>query len=404
MRAEPCVVVGAGHAAVSAAMTLRNAGFVGGIEILGEEPDIPYQRPLLSKRYLEGLVAPERLPIRPRSLYERLGISMRTGAHVTAIDRDERRVVLADGSEIGYCQLLLATGSRARELDVPGCSHPRVHRLRSRADADRLRAQLAPDARLVVIGGGYAGLEVAAAAVKRGLRVTVLEAANRLLARVTGHAVSTFLHDAHRAAGVDVHTSAQVSGVAARADDSVAVSCRSGDAHVADVVLVAIGASPNVSLARDAGLPCEDGIVVDERARTADPHIFAAGDTANHPSRSLGRRLRLESVHNAAEQAKVAARTICGDDATYDQLARFWSDQYDHRLQSIGVAGGHDEEVVRGDPASGAFTVIYLRDGQPIAIDAVNEPTQLAAGRSLLLQSAPISRACIDAAFACAIA
>lgn len=383
---EACVIVGAGHCGGQAALSLREAGFAGRVVLLGAEPHPPYQRPPLSKRYLAGELDAERTLLRPLAHYAAQSIEVRLGTPATAIDGSAARVELADGSRVAYDRLLIATGSRPRRLPVPGAGLPGVFYFRTLEDVDRIRAALAPGRRLVVIGGGYIGLEVAAVAVELGLRVTVLEAAGRLLARVTSPPVSAYFEQLHRDRGVEIVCGGAVTAIEGR-ERAEAVLC-GRERYAADAVVIGIGITPNTELAAAAEIGCDDGIVVNERCATGAPGIYAAGDCTRHPSALLGRRIRLESVQNAVDQAKVAAANMAGGDRVYDEVPWFWSHQYDVRLQSVGLYQGGEVMVKRGSPAQHRFAVFYLREGVLTGIDAVNMPREYMACRKLVAQRA----------------
>ena len=386
LKLSDIIIVGAGHAAGQAAASLRQEGFVGAITILGDEPRIPYQRPPLSKQYLAGEQGLDRVFLRPEKFYADKDITVRPGVRVERIDRTAQALTTASGETLAYERLLLATGSRPRQLKLPGSELEGVHYLRTIADVDAIKADMAPGKRVVVVGGGYIGLEVAAVCVEAGLEVDVLEMEQRILARVTTPAMSDFYHHLHEGRGVRIHTGAQVTGFSGNGRVS-AVQC--GDASfAADFTVVGIGIVPNVELAQVAGLDCDDGILVDERCRTSDPAIYAAGDCTNHPNPLLGRRLRLESVPNAMEQARVAAANLCGKDREYAAVPWFWSDQYELKLQMVGFSGDGDTDVVRGEMAANQFAVFYLNDGVIVAADAVNSPKEFMLCRRLVGQRA----------------
>ncbi|HSN71805.1 MAG TPA: FAD-dependent oxidoreductase [Steroidobacteraceae bacterium] len=367
------VVAGGGHAGGQAVDSLRREGFDGRLVLVAEEPALPYHRPPLSKKYLAGELARERLYLRQQAFYDQHAIELRLGTRVTAIDRERRRVRLDDGDELDYDGLMLCLGSRVRRLNVPGAALPGVHYLRNLADVDRIRAEFAPGRRLVVIGAGYIGLEAAASARTLGLDVTVLEMADRPMSRVVAPVVSRFYADRHTAAGVDLRCGTSVAEILGDARVT-AVRCGDGTVVPADFVIAGVGIEPETTLAAAAGLACDDGILVDEQCRTSDPAVFAAGDCTNHPSVRYGRRIRLESVDNALEQARTAAATMCGRDAGHAHVPWFWSDQYDIKLQIAGVSQGHDQVVVRGNPERSQFSVWYLLDGELLAVDAINRP------------------------------
>ncbi len=383
---EHIVIVGAGQAAVQAIDTLRRRHFDGRLTLIGAEPVLPYQRPPLSKKYLAGALARERLLLRPASFYEQHGVETRLGRRVEDIARREQRLRLDDGSSVAYDALLLATGSRPRPLAVPGTDLEGVFGLRTMADVERIRPALGPGTRLLIVGGGYIGLEVAATARDLGIEVTVLELAARVMERATCAAVSEFYAAEHQRHGVRIVCGTRVRAIAAHAGQNRvrAVVTEDGTEYGADAVLIGVGALPESTLASSAGLTCDDGIRVDEYCRTADPVIYAAGDCTNQPSPRFGRRLRLESVDNAFEQGASAALNLLGQETVHDKVPWFWSDQYDHKLVIVGISAGHDEVVLRGDPASRAFTACYLRDGELIAVDSVNTPKDQLAARKLI--------------------
>jgi 3-phenylpropionate/trans-cinnamate dioxygenase ferredoxin reductase subunit len=377
------VVVGAGQAAGQLVASLRQEKYEGEIVMVGDEPYLPYQRPPLSKAYLSGELPLERVLVRPEKFYVDKDIETRLGVRVTAIDREACTVALDDGTTLAWDDLVLATGSRVRRLKLPGIDLPGVFYLRTIEDVDAIRDALQRGRRLVVVGGGYIGLEVAAVARKLGLEVTVLEMEERILQRVTTPAMSAYYTKVHRDHGVDIRTQAGASEL--RGEGRVqAVVCNDGTELPADVVIVGVGIVPATELAEAAGLACDNGIVVDEHCRTSDRHIWAIGDCTNHPSRLLGHRLRLESVPNAMDQARVTAKNICGGEAVYDAVPWFWSDQYDLKLQMVGFSAGADTEVVRGDPDAGQFARFYLKDGVIVAVDAVNSPREFMACKQLV--------------------
>jgi 3-phenylpropionate/trans-cinnamate dioxygenase ferredoxin reductase subunit len=377
------VIVGGGQAAAQAVQSLRQQNFSGAITLLSDEPYAPYQRPPLSKKYLAGELTRERLLLRPTAFYAEKGVKLELDTRAEEIDPKLRRVRLRDGRTLDYDRLMLATGSRVRKLAVPGADLPGVRYLRTIADVDAITASLTAGARVLLIGAGYIGLEVAAVARQRGFDVTVLEAADRVMARTVSAAVSSFYEARHRDAGVARHCGAAVKAVHGTAR-AAAVETADGRMFPCDVLIVGIGVEPNVELAARAGLPCSNGIVVDELAQTADPHIVAAGDCTNHRPPMLEHRVRLESVPNAIHQAKVAAATLVGTPTPYSEVPWFWSDQYDLKLQIAGLSTGYDDVVLRGDPAARSFAAFYLRGGQLIAVDAVNSPKEFIAGKKLV--------------------
>jgi 3-phenylpropionate/trans-cinnamate dioxygenase ferredoxin reductase subunit len=311
-----------------------------------------------------------------------MDIEVRTGVAAQRIDRDGKRIHLTDADSLPYDKLLLATGSQPRSLPLPGADLVGVHMLRTKADAERLRADMFSGQHLVVIGGGYIGMEIAAVGVQLGLRVTVLESAPRVLGRTIGARVAEHLTALHRRHGAEIRCCARVERIEGVRRVS-AVKC-DGELLPADLVVVGIGVTPRDGLAHEAGLSCNDGIAVDIKCRTSDPTIFAAGDCTNHPNPVVGRRLRLECVHNAIEQAKCAALNMLGEDRDHAIAPWFWSDQYDTKWQSVGLSIGHDSTVLRGDPDEGCFALFYLTQGILTAVDAVNSPRDFMACRKLI--------------------
>jgi 3-phenylpropionate/trans-cinnamate dioxygenase ferredoxin reductase subunit len=373
-RNTTAVIVGAGQAGAQAAFTLRESGFAGRIVLLGDEGQPPYQRPPLSKGFLAGTASVERLLLWPAEHYAAHGIELMLHSPVERIDPAAGRVVLRGGARLGYDLLLLATGSRARRLEIPGARAPAVHSLRTLQDAFRLRSNLTAGRRVVVVGGGYVGLEVAAVAATARARVTVVETLPHLLSRVTTPPVSDHFAALHRHHGVDVRcTTEALAFVGGERLDALETT---GGRIAADIAIVGVGAEPNVELARTAGLACDNGIVVDAYCRTSDPAIYAAGDCTSHPALGDGERVRLESVQNAVDQASAAARTMAGLPTRYAEVPWFWSNQYECRLQTAGTCIGHDEIVTRGDPATGSFACLYRRGGALIGVDAVNLPRE----------------------------
>ncbi len=378
------VVIGGGHAAGQAAASLRQDGFEGEIVIIGDEPHVPYQRPPLSKQYLSGEHALDRVYLRAAAFYQERKVTLHLGVRATRIDPKAHTVALSTGETIQYDKLLIATGSRARRLDIPGHDLDGIHYLRTVADVDAIRAGFGAGKNITIAGGGYIGLEVASVAATAGLEVTVLEMEERILKRVTTPAMSAFYHGLHTGRGVKIRTSTKVSGFAGKDGHVEAVVTETGERIPADLVIVGVGIIPNVELAQEAGLTCDNGIVVDDHCRTSDPDIYAAGDCTNHPNKLLGRRLRLESVPNAMEQARVATANMNGGDATYASIPWFWSDQYELKLQMVGFSSDGDTAVVRGDPATNQFATFYLKDGVLVAVDAVNSPREFMACRQMV--------------------
>lgn len=380
------VIVGAGHAGGSAAAFLRQFGFEGQITLVGEEPLAPYQRPPLSKAWLKGEADGESLLLRPENFYAEERIDLRLGVRAGRIDRGARGIVLEDGERLAFDALILATGSTARKLPVPGADDPRVLELRNAADADRLKAALRPGIRIVIVGAGYVGLEVAASARALGCEALVIEREARVLARVATPPLSAFFEAYHASKGVEIVTGAQAVSI----EDASTVRLEDGRAIVGDVVLVGVGGAACEALAASAGLPCDGGMLVDEACRTQDPAIWAIGDCARRPIDLYGQKLRLESVPNALESARRAAASIAGRPLPAAEVPWFWSDQYELKLQIAGVGLSPDQIVIRGDPATAQFAVFQLRDGYVQAVEAVNAPAEFMAGRQLIARKAVV--------------
>ncbi len=376
------VIVGGGQAGAQCALSLRQHGFTGAICIVGDETMPPYERPPLSKDYLKGAIDRDRLFMRPAEIYAAQNITLRLGETVTAVDRAQHLVRLGNGDTLAYSKLVFATGGRVRTLAVPGADLAGIHYLRTIAHVDEYRDRLQPGARVVMIGGGYIGLEAAAAATVRGCKATVIEAADRVLARVAAPELSRFYEQVHRARGVDIYTNETVTGFA-NGRDGLQVKCGTVS-HDADLVIVGIGITPNVELARAAGLAVDDGIVADDCTRTADSDIYAIGDCSNHPSALYGDRQRIESVPNALGQGKACAAAILGQPAPFTDVPWFWSDQFDLKLQMNGVPRASDRVIIRGDMAAHKFSACYLRDGVLVACQAVNQARDFIQSKKLI--------------------
>jgi 3-phenylpropionate/trans-cinnamate dioxygenase ferredoxin reductase subunit len=381
------VIVGSGHAGAAAAEALRREGCDGRIVLAGAEPHLPYQRPPLSKKLLAGELPFERALIKSAAYYEQARIELRLGGAVTSIDTAAHRIGFDRGESLEYAQLLLCLGSAARRLEVPGVGLEGVHYLRTIDEVEAIRANCRPGARLIVVGGGYIGLEIAATCLKLGLDVTVLEMLERVMNRVVAPDVSAFFEAEHRAQGVKLHCN---TGVAAFEGDSRVreVVCVDGRRFPAEIVVIGAGIVPVTQLAGDAGITCDNGVVVDEYCRTSAADVYAAGDCTNHPSPRYGRRVRLESVDNAFEQARSAAANMLGKSTVHDKIPWFWSDQYDLKLLIVGLSHGYDRCVLRGDPATRSFSACYLRGRELLALDAINSPKDYMAERKLIAERA----------------
>lgn len=383
------VIIGAGQAGVQVALSLRQKGHEGGITLIGDETHLPYQRPPLSKAYLKGEMARDSLSLRPSDALVGQGISLRLGVKAIGIDR-AGHAVLTDGETVRYDRLVLGTGTRPRELTLPGANLPGLFSLRGIEDADALAKALNAARMVVIIGGGFIGLEVAATARAKGLGVTVVEAAPRVMARAVAPFVSTWFEAMHRSMGTTVLTGTGVAAIEGTAGVE-AVILSDGTRLPADLVLVGIGAVPNTELAQAAGLPCPNGIEVDALGRTADPAIFAVGDCSLHPNPYAGGPFRLESVQNAIDQAKAVAGAILDGTAPYDAVPWFWSDQGAVKLQTTGLPINAEAHVLRGAPDQGRFTVFHLKAGRIIAADSVNMPADHMAARRLVAARAVIA-------------
>ena len=377
------VVVGAGQAGLQIVESLRKGGFDGTLTLVGDERHPPYQRPPLSKKYLAGDFADERLHFRPPEHFAKLNVTLKLDVRATAIDRVARVVMLANDERLPYDGLALATGARVRTLPVPGGDHPAVCYLRGLDDARALKSRLTTARRVVVIGGGFIGLEVAATARQLGCDVHVVEALERLMARVMPPVVSDFFADLHRGHGVILHLGTALAAIVDTAN-GIEVRLQGGGALDADLVVAGIGVLPNQALAAAAGLACSNGIVVDEYARTSDPVIVAAGDCTWHRNRLFAQAHRLESVQNAVDQAKVAAASLLGQSQPYADLPWFWSDQYDVKLQIAGLSAGHDTRVLRGAPSPAGFSVFYFAHKRLVAVDSLNKPGDHMVARRLI--------------------
>ena len=380
---QQVVIAGAGHAAGQVVASLKQKKYDGRIVLIGDEPWLPYQRPPLSKKFLAGEMPAERLYFKPPTFYDAHNIDVRLNEEVVAIDRDKQTVSTNGGDTVPYTDLVLAVGSRVRRVETEGSNLAGVHYLRSIEDVNQIRADLDAAEKVVIVGAGYIGLEVAAVARQLGNDVTVLEMADRVMSRVVSPEVSTFYQEQHTAHGVKLLMSTGLGSIVGN-ERVAAVTTDNGRNIPADVVVIGVGIMPNTELAAAASLDIDNGIVVDVRCRTADEHIYAVGDCTFHPNAIYERSVRLESVHNALEQAKTAAANICGEDVEYSQVPWFWSDQYDLKLQIAGLSDGYDEVVVRGDPANASFSCTYLREGRLIACDAINAPRDFMQSKGLI--------------------
>ncbi|WP_143435558.1 NAD(P)/FAD-dependent oxidoreductase [Henriciella aquimarina] len=384
-------MIGGGQAGAQAVQSLRLFGYEGAITLVGDEAALPYQRPPLSKAYMKGELGEERLYFKPAAWYEDNKVETLLSQRVESIDRSAREVHLEHGGHLAYDALIIATGSRPRPVPVEGAELKNVFDLRTLADVEHIQPKMMDGQKLVIVGAGYIGLEAAAVARQLGLEVTVLEMAERVLSRVTSPVISEFYQDLHKEHGVDIRLGARLDKLVGEDGKVTHAVLAGGEAIEADMVLTGIGILPNVELAEASGLPVRDGIIVDEDARTSDPHVFAAGDCTVRPLAHYARTGRLESVHNAIEQGKLAAAAIMGRERPKLDCPWFWSDQYDVKLQIAGLSMGHDTVVVRGDPQAKKFAAFYLKGGRLIAVDAVNSPPEFMAAKKLIMSGAHVA-------------
>jgi 3-phenylpropionate/trans-cinnamate dioxygenase ferredoxin reductase subunit len=378
------LIIGGGHAAAAAVVALRASKWDGKIVMISDENDLPYQRPPLSKGYLLGSINEQELPIKSRFLYDKLDCELKLGITVTHIDRNSKKLTTKNGEHVNYDHLIIATGTSARKLSVPGADLECVHYLRILADAKRIKQYIAPKIKLLIVGAGYIGLEIAASATKIGASVVVLETQERVLSRVTNPEMSDFYQTLHASNGVDIKLNTGLNELR-RTSTGYQAFLNNGEILYFDLAVVGIGVQPNQALAEEAGLECNNGIVVDSTTRTKDPSIYAIGDVSNHPNAFYTTRLRLESVPNATEQAKIAAKNICGIYSDYNALPWFWSEQYDVKLQTAGLSQGYDMSVLRGDMSTHSFALFYLKAGKLIAMDAINSPRDFIKAKQLIL-------------------
>lgn len=383
MSEQRIIIIGGGQAGGACAMELRKLGHQGPLTLITEEAHIPYKRPPLSKAYLAGEASLESLYVMQAAKLEDVNIECMLDVRVENIDRQKKTLALSNDDALHYDKLVLATGSRARDLPLAGADAANVFPLRTIQDVDAIRQRCAAGKKMVIIGGGFIGLEVAAVARKLEMAVTVLEGLDRVLARVTAPETSAFYERVHREAGVDLRTGAAVSALEGDVEISHVV-LDGGEKIEADLVVIGIGIVPNVELAQAAGLAVDNGIVVDAFTRTSDPDVYAAGDCSNHHNPLFDRRLRLESVQNAMDQARCAAANLMGNETPYDTLPWFWSDQYDLKLQMVGLSQGYDQSVVRGNPDERSFSVFYLQNGRLIAVDSISRPKDFMMAKQLV--------------------
>jgi 3-phenylpropionate/trans-cinnamate dioxygenase ferredoxin reductase subunit len=394
MSSYDVLIVGAGHAGAQAAIALRQAGFSGTVGMIGDEHEPPYERPPLSKEYFAGEKTFERILIRPATFWGERDIDLRLGERVRSVDPAAKTVTLTDDREIGYGSLIWATGGSPRMLSCPGADASGIHAVRRRTDVDAMIAALPDIEHVAIVGGGYIGLEAAAVLTKLGRKVTLLEALDRVLARVAGEELSRFYEADHRAHGVDLRTGAMVEAIETKDGRATGVLLSDGTRIPADMIIVGIGIIPETGPLIAAGATGGNGVDVDGFCRTSLPDIYAVGDCASHVNGFAGgMQIRLESVQNANDQAKVAVQHILGDAKPYDAVPWFWSNQYDLKLQTVGISTGHDTTILRGDTANRSFSVLYLKGGKLIAIDAVNAVKDYVQARAHILSGAVLDQA-----------
>lgn len=384
------LIVGAGHGGAQTAISLRQGGFLGSVALLGDEPGLPYERPPLTKDYLAGDRPFEAMLIRPAAFWREHAVALLPQRRVVGVDAGAHTVGLDNGDTLGYGSLVWATGATPRAIPLPKPSPRGVHSVRNRADVDRILGELPTVNRVLVIGGGYIGLETAAVLNKKGKAVTVLEAQDRVLARVAGEPLSRFYEGQHRRHGVDVRTGTALEALQTSSGAVSGAQLSDGSGLSCEMVIIGIGVIPCVAPLLDAGARGSNGVEVDEHCRTTLPDVFAIGDCAAQANYFAGgAMIRVESLQNATDQAGIVARLLCGGAATVSlALPRFWSNQYDLRLQTVGLSAGHDQQATRGDPGTGSFSVVYLKAGKVIALDCVNATRDFVQGRALVLTGA----------------
>ena len=382
---ESIVIVGGGQAGIQSAISLRRLGHEGSIVIIGDEAHPPYQRPPLSKGYLLDETKLERVYLKKEIFYEENKIDLILDTKVESINRKDKCVTLSNKKIIIYDKLIIAAGSRVRKLQVPGVEKNGVHYLRGLDDANKLKADLKNKKELVIIGAGYIGLEVGAVAASLGLKTSIIDIADRVMSRTVDPIISNYYQSLHEKNGVNFFFKHGLQAIEGNKNIEKVV-CNNGLELDADMVVIGAGVIPNETLASDSGLICDNGIVVNEYGQTEDINMYACGDCTNHPNKILGRKIRLESVHNAMEQPKAVASSLLGQNEPYNQVPWFWSDQYDHKLQIVGLSGDHDEVIMRGTEAERSFLLFYLRNKQLIAVNAVNSPKEFLISKKLVVK------------------
>ena len=386
---ENLLIIGAGQSAIQCISTLKKEGYSGSITLVGEEEHLPYQRPPLSKGFLEDSIGKERLYFKKLEFFTENKVQLYLGLSAEKLEIDNQKVYLSDNSELEFDKLVFATGSRVRYLDFPGSELKSIFYLRDLDDAEAIKKDLETSDNIVIIGAGYIGLEAAAIAAKKNKMVTIIEMADRVMNRTVDPQISEYYLNLHQSYGVQFHFNTSLETIN-KVSDSLEVVCSDGTEVKADSVLIGAGVVPNIELAEEAGIYCDNGIVVDEFGQTNFKNIYACGDCTNHPNKILNKNLRLESVHNAMEQAKTVASSVMNNPMEYNQVPWFWSDQYDHKLQIVGLSGDHDLVTMRGTTNDAKFMLFYTKDEELIAVDAINNPKEFLISRKLVANKVKI--------------
>lgn len=386
---EHLVIVGAGQSAIQCITSLRKEDYPGLITLVGEEEHLPYQRPPLSKGFLEDTVSNERLYFKKLEFFVENKVQLKLGTKAEEIDIENNNIHLSDNTKLSFDKLVFATGSSVRKLDFPGKDLNSIHYLRGLDDALSIKKDLQTRQNIVVVGAGYIGLEVAAIAAKQNKSVTVIEMADRVMNRTVDPQISDYYLKLHQKNGVTFKFNTSLKEIVG-ASNPEKVICSDGTEVKADMVIIGAGIMPNVELAENAGLSCDNGIIVNEFGKTDHANIYACGDCTNHPNKLLNKKIRLESVHNAMEQSKTVASSIINKSIEYNQIPWFWSDQYDHKLQIVGLSGEHDKVIMRGDMSEAKFMLFYTKDEKLIAVDAVNNSKEFLICKKLVANKVTI--------------
>ena len=386
---ENLVVIGAGQSAIQCITSLKKEGYEGSITLVGEEEHLPYQRPPLSKGFLDDSINKERLYFKKLDFFTENKIQLKLGISATSVDIENNLVNLSDEEKLHFDKLVFATGSRVRLLDFPGNDLDNIHYLRGLDDAENIKKGLEKSKHLVVIGAGYIGLEVAAIASEKGVKVSIVEMADRVMSRTVDPQISDYYLNLHQNNGVKFKFNTSLEEIKGQGQVE-SVVCSDGTSINADMVIIGAGVIPNTEIAQNSGVSCENGILVDEFGRTNFKNVFACGDCTSHPNKLLNMQLRLESVHNAMEQSKAVAMSVLDKPAEYSQIPWFWSDQYDHKLQIVGISGSHDTVTMRGSTDASKFMLFYTRGEELVAVDAVNNPKDFLICRKLVANKVKI--------------